>query len=331
MKSSGGIIIALCAGVAALALAVHIAGRDPAGEPSPGASDRWTADDRGVGVGGRSGPGAKTAGGWPPQRAGGGERAANSAGEQPRRRLPPPIADARRSLITRDGASGDAGTAVEERDPPDAPLDPPLTAPDTPHEEAPPNPDAAGPNDSAPERPADVAYDGADQVFDAQSRVAVGDIGAITAAAGTMSFWLKPEWESGNPDHANFVQLGEQGLRVVKDGKYLRFEYTNTGGDNELGGTADTTEWPSGDWRYVTATWQDGTLSLYVDGQQMYVNVPGLPPPVENAPRLYIGSFPPADGSLVPPAQLAQLIVLNRSLSNDEIQNLFGSARPPER
>src|SRR5262249_29446012 len=115
--------------------------------------------------------------------------------------------------------------------------------------------------------------------------------------------------------------------RVVKDGKYLRFEYTNAAGNNELGGTADTSEWPTGDWRHVTATWEDGTLALYVDGQPVYVNVPTVPPPVETNPKLYVGSLSPADGQPTPPAQLARLVVLGRSLSSEEVQELFQSAR----
>src|SRR5581483_1941916 len=329
MKSPWAIVIALSGAVVALVLAMRFAGGDAAGEPSVSARDRHPGAGGRLAVGTGAGAGPQAGHGATPPRAGSGAHAANGAGEPARRRLRPPIADARRRRIARGGATSDPGEAKEHGEL-EAPVQPPLTDDVLPPAEAPPADvppaaEAAGADDSAPE-PTDIVYYGADQVFDSRSRVAVGDIGAITANAGAMSFWLKPEWESGDPDHASFVQLGENGLRVVKDGKYLRFEYTNATGDNEFGGTADTSEWPTGDWRHVAATWQDGTLSLYVDGQEMHVNVPGLPPPFETNPKLYVGSVYSAGSEPIPPAQLARLVVLSRSLSSEEVQDLFESA-----
>jgi hypothetical protein len=334
MKSPWGIVIALGGTLVALLLAMRFAGGDAADESNVSARDRQTIAGGRLAVGTEAGAGPQVGHGATPPRAGSGAHDANGADKPSRRRLRPPIADARRRRIARGGATDDVGGAKEHGDQ-DAPVQAPLTdhaspAAEAPPADAPPAAEAAAADVSAAE-PTDVVYYGADRVFDTQSQVGVGSIGAITPDAGAMSFWLKPEWESGDPDHANFVQLGENGLRVVKDGKFLRFEYNNAIGNNEVGGTADTSEWPTGDWRHVTATWQDGMLSLYVDGQEMYVNVPGLPPPVQANPKLYIGSVHPADGQPIPPAQLTGLLVMGRSLSSEEVQDLFQSVRAPER
>jgi hypothetical protein len=174
-----------------------------------------------------------------------------------------------------------------------------------------------------------VVYDGAGRVFDTDSRVQAADRVPITADAGTVSFWAQPQWDSGNPDHATFVQIGETGLRIVKDGSFLRFEYTDSNGDNALGGVTNIGDWGSGDWRYVAATWQSGTLALYVDGQQVFVSTPDEPPPFQADPRLYVGSTVATNGGPVAPAQLSHLTVANRTLSSDEIRALFEAGADP--
>jgi hypothetical protein len=316
-SGSKGIAIAVCGGVAALIVAALVA-RQQVGEDSPaGAGGRAAEEMMHGGAEDESGAGR---GGAAPRMPGTGTRVGDGRAGQPRSA---PIADVQRRLAARDRAARDLADGGAP-----ASLDAPIAG------------RAARPADEAlggavpqqvraASQPSDVAYDGADEVFETQTWTTGPSIGAITTTAGTLSFWVKPEWESGDPDHAHLVQLGEHGPRVVKDGKYLRLEYTNVMGGNELGGIADTTNWQTGEWRHVTATWEEGTLTLYVDGEALFANVPDVPPPWEDAPRLYVGTRPPVDGRIIPPAQLAQVTVMSRGLSVDEVERLFGAARPP--
>ena len=340
MKSGWGIVIALGCALAALAFVARNAFRDAAPDTEselarggrPALHDGAAAGMRGEAAGMRGEAGAPVRSGETGGAARNGSRTSSGTSEIPRRRLPEALAGARRdgdvrsgSTDTERGGAGGGGDEVE------APLGASLT-----HHEPPPagqpgtqNAAAAADEDSAPESP-DVVYDGASRVFDTGSRVQVGDAGAITGNAGTMSFWAKPEWDSGNADRASFVQLGENGLRIVKDGNFLRFEYTDVNGDNQLGGAADISEWPTGDWRYVTTTWQGSTLALYIDGQQVFLNTPGVAPPFSSNPRIYVGSLEATNGGPVAPAQLSILTLMNRPLSSDEIRAKFASGPPPK-
>lgn len=223
-------------------------------------------------------------------------------------------APARRAEIGVDGPAGAAPAAAHRPEPP---------APSAPQAAA----DADLGDDSPP--PADVAYDGATRVFDTAQPVQI-EADTVVGNTGSMAFWARPEWDEGNTDPARFVQLGDTGLRIVKDGSFLRLEYTDINGDNALGGVADLGLWQSGEWRYVTATWQDGTFSLYLDGERVFMNAPPVPPPLRNDPRIYVGSIPVPGGEPIAPAQLAQLQVLARYMSPDEIRARFATLVPPD-
>lgn len=177
---------------------------------------------------------------------------------------------------------------------------------------------AAAENDTMPELRPNVVYQGGDRVFDTSDRQQITDRRAITGEAGSISFWTQPQWEAGNADRASFVQIGENGLRIVKDGDNLRFEYTNSHGDNELGGVADISGWQAGEWRYIAGTWQGGSLVLYVDGQRMKLTTPTEPPPVQSDPRLYVGSVA-GNGNPSAPAQMTGLEVSNAPMTLAQI------------
>jgi len=172
----------------------------------------------------------------------------------------------------------------------------------------------------------DVAYDGGDKVFDTSKKVEISDA-AIATANGSMAFWVEPQWEENNEDGATFLQLGDNGLRVVKKGNTLSFEYTDSTGAVQ-GGSADIADWHSGDWRHVAAVWADGSLSLYVDGAQIFLNHAANPPSSPVGSVLYIGSDP-SNGSAIAPAQVFYPKLWNHQLSVDEVRQLFESGGQP--
>src|SRR5262249_32742710 len=99
-----------------------------------------------------------------------------------------------------------------------------------------------------------------------EQQVAVDDVGKIAPRSGTLSFWLQPGWQEGNQDDANFLELGDGRLQVIKNVNFLRFEFTDEEG-RKGGIGAPITDWKAGDWHQVTTTWSGSTFSLYVDGQ----------------------------------------------------------------
>jgi hypothetical protein len=68
----------------------------------------------------------------------------------------------------------------------------------------------------------EVAYDGGmDKVFRTDSQKQVTDAGPIAGGAGTVSFWVKPEWAAGDQHDATLIQFGDSGLELTKNVNFL--------------------------------------------------------------------------------------------------------------
>jgi len=319
-------MIALCCGVAALVLVIRASRREGTpdtsglGETGASAADGSVRDQRGAaGAPGRPrvqaarGTGANAPAGTAhgPTRLG--ETTEGHRGAPLRRRPPPAVAAG--GLALREGSER---VLEAPRHRPDLPpagrssLQIPAEATD----------------DSVPEAIPDIAYDGgADHVFDTGSQTEVSDAGKISGEAGTIAFWIEPGWERNSQEAASFVQLGDNGLRIIKNGNSLRFEYTDSAG-NVHGGGADIGDWQAGDWRHVTASWTGSTLSLYVDGGQVFLNHAPPLPDFGSETKLYVGSASP-HGAPVAVGQISYLTVLNREVSGDEVRRMFESGGPP--
>ena len=344
MKSSWGVVIALCCAVGAVALGVRLRSSDETGGVSssattgPRLADRRVGEDRGVGDprSAAGAPGESRAGAGDPtgsklrgpsvgESTRPGELTQGNRGDRVRR--PPStgaaggIAGARSGvggkLTLPEGAEQASGAALDHHDVP------PAERPDT-------QTAAEATDDPVPEEIPEVAYDGADQVFDTGSQVEITDAGTISGDAGTISFWIKPEWKRGSREDANFVQLGDSGLQILKEGNSMRFQYTDSTG-NMYGGGADVSDWQAGNWRHVTATWTGSTLSLYVDGGQVFLNGSPTPPDLHSDTTLYVGSAFPS-GIPAAAGQLSHLTVLNRQATAAEVAQMYQSGGgPPNR
>jgi hypothetical protein len=180
--------------------------------------------------------------------------------------------------------------------------------------------------DAAPE----VAYDGgATHTFSTNGQVQVADAGPISGESGTVSFWLRPGWESKSEADATFVMLGDSGMQIVKNVNFLRFEYVDgTGVERALG--TDIAAWRAGEWRQVTATWDYGSIQLYVDGKLVSKGGYPDPPDFQEETKLYVGSKFKRNTPIAP-GELSHLTVLNRSSSPDEIGSSFESGPRPSR
>ncbi|HLY39519.1 MAG TPA: LamG domain-containing protein [Candidatus Binatia bacterium] len=180
---------------------------------------------------------------------------------------------------------------------------------------------------ATPEPPAtSFPYSSGDQNnYALNEQVAVDDIGKIAPRSGTMSFWLQPGWQTGNQDDANFLEVGDGQLQVIKNVNFLRFEFTDaTGAKGGIG--APITDWQEGQWHQVTTTWTGNTYSLYIDGQLVsQTQYPGGAVQVPPDAKLLIGSAYP-ENRPVAPGTINGVDVSGRPLSPAEIAAMYARA-----
>jgi len=156
-------------------------------------------------------------------------------------------------------------------------------------------------------------------------QTAVDDIGKIAPRSGTMSFWLTPGWQTGNQDDANFLEVGDGQLQVIKNVNFLRFEFTDAdGGKGGIG--APITDWQEGQAHQVTTTWTGNTYSLYIDGQLVsQTQFPGGAVQVPPDAKLLIGSAYP-ENRPVAPGTINGVDVGGRPLSPAEVAAMYARA-----
>jgi hypothetical protein len=165
-----------------------------------------------------------------------------------------------------------------------------------------------------------------DKFFPTDSQEEVGDAGKISGAAGTISFWLQPQWAQGNQEDATFVQLGDSGMEVMKNVNYLRFQFHDSeGGENGLGSNLGA--WAPNEWHQVTASWQDSQLYLYVDGQLVSQKGFSKAPEFQQETKLYVGSAF-ANGAVAAPASIGSLLVTNTSAGAGDVATVFHNGPP---
>jgi len=180
--------------------------------------------------------------------------------------------------------------------------------------------------DSAPIVEEGVSFDAEGAHFAADAQFALPSDGNVDGAAGTISFWILPDWSGDDPGDASIVQLRnrhvwENRLQIFKNGPFMRFLFTDNSGI-ESGVGADIRNWKRGEWHMVTATWGDGVTSLYIDGElvgdRTYDGELNLSPSMP----LYIGSNYPGDG---PGARgvLSNFQIYTRALTQDEVGELL--------
>ena len=330
MNGSRGVIIVLCGALAALLLVARVWRSD---SDSLRAVSGSNGDTSGPATGGRD----ENAAGAP--RAGAGTDSAHSRvgstdgaaerGEQRRRRMAAidAVQRAPRSGSATAGARGRSGE-IEAPDASGRALK--LDSDSVPEAGSPGTQSAEGALEhTTPEEIPDIVYDGgADKVFDTAAQVKIDDAGAVSGAAGTIAFWIEPQWQRDGPSEATFVQLGDNGLQIFKQGDMLRLQYVANDGE-VFGGSAQIGNWRAGDWRHVAATWMGGALALYVDGVQLFLNGAPAPPDLHSDATLYVGSALPG-GAPAAAGQLSYLTVLNRTASGEEIMHMFESGGAPD-
>ena len=183
---------------------------------------------------------------------------------------------------------------------------------------------ASGPAGQAGAAERSPVYDsGAEARFPTASQFEVPDGGKLTSASGTVSLWLQPGWAEGNQDDASLLELGDQGLHIFKNVDFLRFEFTDSDGVAHGAGT-NIDAWQEGEWHNVTATWGNGVISFYADGQPIGERI-AAQLDVPSGSQLLIGSnYPPSRP--VAPGALAIIQVYDSVSTPAEISARFAQS-----
>jgi len=123
--------------------------------------------------------------------------------------------------------------------------------------------------------------------------------GNVNSKMGTISFEVQPQWAGADQTNNALVQIRdehiwENTLSIVKNYDALRFIIIDSGGV-ERNVNIPIGDWQPGEARNVTATWDESSMALYVNGQQVGQNT--LPNPLNFSATtpIHIGSdFPGA-------------------------------------
>jgi len=130
--------------------------------------------------------------------------------------------------------------------------------------------------------------------FTPDAVVAFPDAGNVNGDAGSISFDVEPQWAGSEDQNNAFVQLQQENqwanrLQVVRNGRFLRFIMTDSGGaERDISMLVDS--WQPNDQHRVAATWGDQQMFLYVDGR--LVGQASMPNPMQIPPGtpLLLGS-----------------------------------------
>ena len=110
---------------------------------------------------------------------------------------------------------------------------------------------------------------------------------AISGDGGSVSFNVKPNWAGSDPGDNALLEYRQEHewsnrMEIVKNGDFLRFILTDSGG-KETDISTKITNWQAGEEHAITASWDGSskTTYLYVDGQlagQNQYTAPYVPP-----------------------------------------------------
>lgn len=95
------------------------------------------------------------------------------------------------------------------------------------------------------------------------STLTYANTGNLSASAGTISFWVSPNWDGDVTTERNFfdAQTSAGRLRIYKNtSNNLVFTDGTNSSSTSISG------WTSGSWYHVAATWGNGNIELFVNG-----------------------------------------------------------------
>ena len=150
----------------------------------------------------------------------------------------------------------------------------------------------------------------------------------MSVSSGTIEMWVKPDWNSGNPEEANHAIFADS---FDDDNGYsFYFMGGNSAGDLHLLGRDSDGDvnyskkivWKENEWHHVAFTWYEGTTIFYVDGQPSRSKVYRR---TDFPDMFYLGSN--VGGGNAFNGVVDELRISSRPLSFDEIHESYAAGR----
>jgi hypothetical protein len=175
-----------------------------------------------------------------------------------------------------------------------------------------------------------VTFDENGAHFAADAQLFIPSEGNINSAAGTLTFWMLPDWAGDVESQSWILHLGPLNtwanrLDIFKDYAYLRLLICPDSGI-ESGVGPDIRGWKKGDRHLITATWGDGVVALYIDGASVGARDYDGELDFGPNPPLFLGSGNPQVKAGAN-SNIRNFQIYTRALNPDEVAALY--AQPP--
>jgi hypothetical protein len=168
----------------------------------------------------------------------------------------------------------------------------------------------------------DVSDEGVGFNFKEGSVLQFPNAGNANGDAGSISFEISPNWAGYEESSNSFVQIRDPNswantLKLGKNGRYLRFILTDSGGvETDISVPIDS--WQPGERQNIAVTWGEAETAMYVNGKRVGWNTyPNQLVFRDNTP-MYLGADLPGGASSAN-ATIQNFKVYGRRLTQDEI------------
>lgn len=108
-------------------------------------------------------------------------------------------------------------------------------------------------------------------LFDDSDQMTVETADNLNLAQGSVSFWLRPNWDGNDEAGYVFFEVGDDWfnrLRIMKDeANNLRFMTWDANAEYDV--STNVAQWRAGEWHHVAVSWQGTQLALFVDCVEM--------------------------------------------------------------
>jgi hypothetical protein len=167
--------------------------------------------------------------------------------------------------------------------------------------------------------PRDVVEHG--EQFATATPVEADDLAETVAGEkGSVAFWFQPHWQAGNQDDATFIDMADGQFRLTKNVDFLRLQFTDVeGGTHSMG--VPITQWESGEWHQIAASWDGNVFQLYLDGELVREASIDSPFSLPEKTRVLLGSD--FQNRPIAPGVMGGLDARNDPLSPDEAKRRY--------
>lgn len=154
----------------------------------------------------------------------------------------------------------------------------------------------------------------------------------FTNTAGSIAFWIKPNWNGNDSTEHNLITVGSPGTNGLLFRKYtgnvLNFETYNSSDCIGASGYCDldysVSDWTANNWHHLVISWDNLGKKMYIDGS--LVNSSNNNIFNSTSTGIYIGSRP---GLVSSNSTFDEVRIYNRALSASEVKSLYEYAPGP--